>query len=197
MSFKLFGTEIYVSFLFMALITVLLATDKTGFMLPALFAVSVHETGHLFAMWLCECNPKRIKLIPTSVQISSSFTKKYKNDIAVALCGPAVNIVLFFTLYVNFIAFKNQITLCYALINLVIGIFNLLPFAGLDGGTVLYSLLVLKSSPEKARLVMKIIGILSAACLIAFAVVLTVKHKVNISLYLMGIYLIIVSLLKI
>ena len=124
MKFRLFGTEIYISFLFAAVITVMLATDKTGLIIPALFAVIMHEIGHLFAMWVLECAPKRIKLIPASVQITSSFSGRYKNDIIVAVCGPAVNFVLFFTLYFNYLAFKNQLVLYCALLNLIIGLFK-------------------------------------------------------------------------
>ena len=106
MRFKIFGTEIYLSFLFLGLITIMLATDKTGFMLPTIFAVVMHETAHLFAMWLLDCSPKRIKLIPASVQISTSFSKGYKNDILVSLSGPVINLVLFGTLYYNYLCFE-------------------------------------------------------------------------------------------
>ncbi len=197
MKFKLFGTEIYLSFLFLAVITVMLATDKTGYMLPALFAVFVHEAGHLFMMWLLECAPKRIKLIPASVQISMPMLKCYRNDILVALSGPAVNIVLFFTLYFNYIAYKNEAVLVYALLNLVIALFNLLPVKGLDGGTVLYCLLCKNLDINKATLIIKLITLLLALSVIAVAVILTLNHKLNISLYIMGIYLIVMTLIKI
>lgn len=196
MRFKLFGTEIYVSFFFMVLVTVMLATDKTGFMLPALFAVLVHEMGHLFAMWVSDCEPKKVKLIPASIQITSAVTRRYKTDILVAVCGPAVNIILFFTFYFNYLAFKNETTLYYGLLNLVIGAFNLLPFTGLDGGTILFSILCRKKDIDRASLIMRVITIVSAAVLIALAVILTVKHKLNISLYIIGIYLFIMSLVK-
>ena len=196
MKFRLFGTEIYISFLFAAVITVMLATDKTGLIIPALFAVIMHEIGHLFAMWVLECAPKRIKLIPASVQITSSFSGRYKNDIIVAVCGPAVNFVLFFTLYFNYLAFKNQLVLYCALLNLIIGLFNSLPVAGLDGGTVLYSVISKKSNPNKAAVIVKKITLVIAFLIIVSAVVLTLKGKLNLSLYIVGIYLILMSIIK-
>lgn len=196
MKFKLFGTEIYLSFLFMAAITVMLATDKTGYMLPALFAIFLHEAAHLFMMWLLECAPKRIKLIPASVQISTSLSKRYKNDVLIALSGPCANIVVFATLYFNYLAYKNEVTLYFALLNLVIGVFNLLPVKGLDGGTVLYSILCKYTDVNKACLIMRLITIILAISVISVAVLLTVKDKLNISLYIMGIYLLIMSLIK-
>ena len=197
MKFKLFDTEIYISFLFFAVITIMLATDKTGYMLPSLFAIFLHELGHLFMMWVVECAPKRIKLIPASVQISMSMSKCYRNDILIALSGPAVNMVLFFTLYFNYLVYKKEAVLIYALLNLVIGLFNLMPVKGLDGGTVLFCLLAKNLDINKATLIMKLITLILAISIIVVAVILTLRHKLNISLYILGIYLIIMTLIKI
>ncbi len=196
MKFKLLGTEIYISFLFCAVITIMLLTDKTGYMLPALFAVFMHEIGHLFMMWVVDCAPKRIKLIPASIQITTPFQKRYRNDILIAASGPIVNIILFLTLYFNFLAFGNQITLYFALLNLIIALFNLLPVKGLDGGTILYCILAKFKGCEKAALILKIITLVLAALIIVMAITLSLRGKFNISFYIMGIYLLITSLLK-
>ena len=196
MKLKLLGTEIYISFLFMAVICVMLATDRTGLLLPTLFAVLMHEIGHLFAMWVLDCSPKQIKLIPASVQITAPLTSKYKNDIIIAIIGPVVNLLLFFVLYINFLCFKNSIILNYALINLLITIFNLMPVIGLDGGTILFSVLAKKTEYNKAILTLKIITLIVAAAVIFLAVTLTIRGKINISLYIIGIYLVIASIIK-
>lgn len=196
MKFRLFGTEIYLSFLFLALVTLMLATDKTGFALPTFFAVLMHEFGHLFMMWLCDCNPKRIKLIPASVQITSSFLRNYKNDMLVSLSGPAVNLVIFGTLYYNYVCFGNRATLYFALINLALGLFNLLPVKGLDGGTVLYSFLCRITDANKAELLLRFTTLIFAVAVIITAIMLSIKGKLNISFYIMGIYLLVVSLIK-
>jgi len=195
--FKLFGTEIYLSFLFMAFITAMLATDKTGFMLPTLFAVLMHEFGHLFIMWVLDCTPKRIKLIPASVQIVNSFSRGYKNDILIALSGPCVNLLLFSVLYYNYLCFKNEFTLYFALLNLLIGVFNLLPVKGLDGGTILFSLLCKFTDINRAVLIVKLITAIFALAVIITAVLLTIGGKLNASLYIIGIYLLIMCLIKI
>ena len=180
----------------MAVICVMLATDRTGLLLPTLFAVLMHEIGHLFAMWVLDCSPKQIKLIPASVQITAPLTSKYKNDIIIAIIGPIVNLLLFFVLYINFLCFKNSIILNYALINLLITIFNLIPVIGLDGGTILFSVLAKKTEYNKAILTLKIITLIVAAAVIFLAVTLTIRGKINISLYIIGIYLVIASIIK-
>ena len=194
MKFKLLGTEIYISFLFAALITLMLATDRTGLVLPTLFAVLMHEIGHLFAMWVSECAPKRIRLIPASVQITSPLTKRYRNDIIIAVCGPLVNFILFFTLYFNYMVYKKDITLYYALLNLTIGLFNSLPVCGLDGGTVLKTIIAKRKGPDKAAICLKIITIITALLIITAAIILTINHKFNMSLFIIGIYLIVMTL---
>ena len=146
MKFKLLGSEIYISFLFVAVISLMLATDKTGLALPTLFAVGFHEIGHLLAMWIIGTPPKSIRLIPASVQITRNISDGYKGDIKVALAGPIVNFILFLTLYINYLIFGNDGILYYSLINLIIGLFNLLPVTGLDGGTVLFSIIAKNSN---------------------------------------------------
>lgn len=197
MRFRIFGTEIYVSFLFAAIITVMLAVDRTGFVIPSLFAVFMHELGHLFAMWVFESSPKQIRLIPASVQVvRKADSVKRSGETAVALSGPIVNIILFVSLYINYVSFKNEISLYYALLNLVIGLFNLIPVMGLDGGTVLFNILCRKKSVEKAVAVMRTITILTAVLVIAVGVVLALRHKFNLSVFIIGVYLFVMSLIK-
>ena len=197
MRIRLFGTQIYISFLFVALIALMLATDKTGLALPTLFAVVIHEIGHLFCMWLKESTPKSIRLIPASVQITRSVTHRYNNDIAVALSGPTVNLILFCVLYIYYTAFKNQTVLYYALINLIVGCFNLLPVIGLDGGTALFSIIAQKKDVNRAMLTLKIITLSVGTAILLLAVSLTLRGNINISVYIISIYLILSVLIKI
>ncbi len=197
MRLKLFGTEIYVSFLFTAVIALMLATDKTGLALPTLFAVFVHEIGHLCAMWLLKSNPKSIRLIPASVQITRSICTDYKNDIIIALSGPIINLLFFATLYINYIAFKNEVSLYYALINLIICIFNLMPVTGLDGGTVLFSLIAKKWDINRARLTLNLITLIMATAVLFLAVTCALRGKINVSAFIISIYLFISVIIKI
>ena len=195
MRFKLLGTEFYISFLFAAVITAMIAFDRTGYILPLLFAVLMHEGGHLAAMWILDCAPKRVRLVPASVEITAKMTVSHKNEIAVALCGPLVNIILFITFGLNYLVYKRSLSLICCLINLLIAAFNLLPVRGLDGGTVLFTL-ISRKNPEKAGLVMRIINLSLAAVVIVTAVCLCFKGRFNISLFITGLYLIVTGTLK-
>ncbi|MBR6510413.1 MAG: hypothetical protein IKT38_07390 [Clostridia bacterium] len=196
MKFKIFSTKIYISFFFMAVFTVMLATDRTGLILPLFFAIIMHECGHLFCMWAEDVSLKQIKIIPSGIQIISGFSGEYKKDIKVALCGPIVNIALFVILYFNYLSFGNEQVLNYALLNLIIAIYNLLPVKGLDGGTILYSIIARKSNINKAEITLKFITLSVAIAVLITAVLLTVNDVLNISIYIVGIYLFIISLIK-
>ena len=196
MKFKILGTKIYVSVFFMASLTLMLITDRTGYMLPTLFAVTIHETAHLFAMWVLDCSPISVRLIPASVQINKRFSFSPKNDLLIAAVGPGANLILAACLYFNSVAFENLGVLCYAVLNLIIALFNLLPVRGLDGGTIIYILISKYCGESKALLSLRIITLILAAAIIILAVTLTLRNRLNISMYIVGIYLLVMSLMK-
>lgn len=196
MKFSFLGTKIYISFFFMAAITIMLATDRTGYMLPTLFAVVIHEAAHLFIMWVLDCAPVSVRLIPSSVQINKRFSFSQNNDILIAAAGPVANLLLCGCLYFNYAAFGNLTVLYYSLLNLIIGCFNLLPVRGLDGGTIIYNVILKFKGQEKAALIMQIITLILAVAVIFVAVTLTFRQKFNISVYIVGIYLFIMALMK-
>ena len=141
MKFKLLGTEIYISFLFSALIAFMIATDRTGLCIPTLFAAFIHETGHLLALWACDCQPKAIRLIPASVQIVRGFSKKRHGEAAISLCGPMANLVVFLALFINYSITKSEESLRFGLLNMILCVFNLLPVPPLDGSRILAAFL--------------------------------------------------------
>lgn len=196
MKFKFLGTEIYISFLFCAVLCFMLVIDRTGLIIPTLFAVFIHESGHLLAMWAADCQPKSIRLIPTSVQIVRGFSTKKYGEAAIAFCGPAANLVIFGVLFSNYCIFANQQSFVFSILNLVIAVFNLLPVSGLDGGTLLSLLLSRFTDIYKAESIVRIIT--AAFSFIAFlaGVYLAISGTVNISVFIVAVYLGICSLMK-
>ncbi|MDD6479490.1 MAG: site-2 protease family protein [Oscillospiraceae bacterium] len=197
MQFKLFGTKIYISFIFAAVITVMLFFDRTTLFLPSAIAIILHELGHLFAMWLCECTPKEIKLIPASVQIIRGFSSKPYGESIIALFGPIVNLVIFLVFLVNYLYFKDEWVIKFGLINLIIGIFNLLPVKGLDGGTVLYNIVSEKKGLRTAERLLNIITFVSSLTLFVLGIFTIINGKVNITVFIMAIYLLLSVVIKI
>ncbi len=196
MKLKFFGTEVYISFLFCAVLCFMLVIDRTGLIIPTLFAVFIHESGHLLAMWAAECQPKAIRLIPTSVQIIRGFSPKRCGEAIIAICGPAANIVVFGALLANYCIFKNEQSLNFATLNLVIAIFNLLPVSGLDGGTLLTIFITKFTDVYKAENIVQIITMIFAAIIFLLGVYLWASGTVNISMFIVAVYLGLCGIIK-
>lgn len=196
MKFSLFGTRIYVSFLFSATLSLMLATDRTGLMIPTLFAVLIHETGHLFSMWASDCAPKEIRLIPASVQIVEKYGTPLKKQWGIIICGPLANIAVSAAIFINFYLTGSDISLRFALLNLVMAAFNLLPVSGLDGGRLLELFISAKKDIYTAARTVNIITIVLAILLCVVGVTLVIRGNVNLSVFILALYLFMCAIIK-
>lgn len=196
MKFKLFGTEIYVSFLFAVVIAILLVTDRTGLILPTLIASAVHETGHLLAMWAAGCQPRNVRLIPASVQIVRNLPNRKDGELAIALCGPAANLAFYLTFRLWYAGCGGEWALRFALINLLLGGFNLIPVSGLDGGTVLRLLLEKKTDPQRAARTVQILSFALGLAVLAAGIIFTICGSFNLTVYITAVYLLLTALFR-
>ena len=196
MKFKFFGTEIHVSFLFCAVVCFMLEIDRTGLVIPTLFAVFIHESGHLLAMWAADCQPKAIRLIPSSVQIIRGFSPKRGGEIAVTVCGPLSNLVIAGVLIANYAMFGAEQSLTFGILNLVIAVFNLLPVSGLDGGTLLTLIIAHFTDIYRAERIVRIVTAAFAFVAFLLGVYLWVSGTLNISVFIVAVYLAVCSLIK-
>ena len=196
MKLRLFNTEIYISFLFAATVAFMLATDRTGMMLPTLFAVLIHESGHLFSMWAGDCAPKEIRLIPASVQIIEGFPRSDALRVGIILGGPLANIAVGGAVFINYYLTGSSVSLRFALLNAVLALFNLLPVSGLDGGRLLCLILCRKKDLYSALRIVKNVSIVLAAAVFFFGVVLGLNGKLNISVFITALYLAVCTLIK-
>ena len=196
MKFKFLGTNVYVSFLFAATVAFMLATDRTGIMLPTLFAVLLHESGHLFSMWAGDCAPKEIRLIPASVQIIESFPRSNALHVGIILGGPLANIAVGGAVFINYYLTGSNVSLRFALLNAVLAVFNLLPVSGLDGGRLFCIFLCRKRDLYSALRIVKTVSIILAAAVFIFGVILGIGGKLNISVFITALYLAVCTLIK-
>ena len=196
MKFKLFKTEIYVTFMFSATVAFMLATDRTGLILPTLFAVLIHEAGHLFAMWAGDCAPKEIRLAPAAVSIVESYPRSARAGVWIILCGPLANIATGAALYINYYLGGKELSLRFCIINFALAAFNLLPVAGLDGGRLLAAALCRKHDLYTAMRIVKLVTLSVAAALVFFGVFLLFRGEKNISVITVALYMAICAMIK-
>lgn len=191
MKFRLFGTKIFISFPFCALLCLMLLLDRTGLALYTLIAVALHEAAHLFAMYISDCAPVSVRLIPASVQIVRKPFVPDKKTVGIALSGPAANLCVGLTALLNNALYGNEKVFLFAVINMALGIFNLLPVCGLDGGTVFKLLLSKKIPPYKAETALRMITALFGAAALMAGIYFYTKKTVNLSFFITALYFLI------
>ena len=176
---RLAGVQIGADFTFFAVIAMFITLDTTGFALMSLSVCLIHEAGHLTAMLLIGQKPDSIMLRGGGIKIASKC-----DSMLVLLAGSAVNIVLFFALY--FTLPKTDIyPVMFAVLNLVIGLFNLLPVGCLDGKRLLEMFM-----PEK---LLRIIEIVTVTAVIAVIIAAFSRGGVNFTFTAVIIYIIAVD----
>ncbi len=144
MQFKIKNTKITISFTYFALIIILISIDKTEFLYESIIFAIAHEIGHITSLCFFGINIEEFKvsLFGGNIRILNNNKIKYWQSAFISLSGPLVNIFfcVLFCILNSFFEFK--IIYNVFVINLVLAIFNLLPFYNFDGGKILSSILL-------------------------------------------------------
>ena len=178
MKFTAFGIRFEISFLFTAFVSVMLLTDKTGALHYFLAAAVLHEAAHLAVMLSIGQKPRAVRLIPGGVNLEERDIATGSEEAAILLAGPFINLAA------GLISSGR-----FATVNLALGLFNLLPVAGLDGGRLM-ELIVIKSLGKRtADTFLKINSLLLAAGFTAVFFLLLAKGAENLSLLIFSLYM--------
>ncbi len=118
--------------------------DQGGAVPQVLAACALHEGGHLLAIRLLggRVAAFRVSCVGAELRLSSRHPLGPGRELAAALAGPAVNLLLALAC-----AGLGEGWHCFAGLNLALGCFNLLPLYPLDGGRALGCLLALLGRP--------------------------------------------------
>lgn len=105
----------------------------------ALFvSVVLHELGHALAARAYGIGTDNITLYPFGgIASITGQPKTAREELVIAVAGPAVNAALFGVFAVLWAVFGGKILLTIAAINLSMGVFNMIPAFPMDGGRVL------------------------------------------------------------
>lgn len=127
-----------------------------AYMLALFACVTLHELGHAAAARRFGVHVPRILLLPIGGMAEmDSIPRRPREEIIIALAGPAVNYLIIGLLMI-FVRFPSGLSFKYieltpagfgrylVLVNLIMGIFNLLPAFPMDGGRVFRALLAMR-----------------------------------------------------
>ncbi len=194
--FNFLGIKFGVTVGFFGIICLMLYIDKSGLMLPTLLATIIHEFGHLLALLLLKHKPQKVILKVGAVLIVGNFNLTPLGELVLNLAGPFINLILFLIFWYTCHPYNIPFITNFALINLVLGVFNLLPVTGLDGGSILYLLLSKKLNHNTLNLTCLLTSLGTAVFILFFGVKVFINTKTNPSLILLGLYLILSILIS-
>ena len=197
MKFKIFSTELEISFSLIcaAAICVISGIYKTFLYCAA--AIVIHEAGHLAAMSILGKFPKRIKISLFEINISDyqRHRRSNRDNLIIIFFGPAANFICFIVCYLLYLGGK-EIFLSAALTNLSVGCLNILPVMSLDGGQLVYILLCKRHDPERAESIVDLLTVLILVPLASIGFILLFRSKYNFSLLFVCGYLVLSLLMK-
>ncbi len=132
-----------------------------GSLLPllGLGAAACHELGHLAAMALAGGLPARLRLSFFGGRLQSMGCTGWLAELLCLGAGAGVNLVLAGC----FGAAQGYGAQLFSAINLVLGLFNLLPVQGLDGGRMLGLALAQRLPPRQCRTVLAAVSLAALA----------------------------------
>lgn len=181
-------TELEISFSFPMVLAIVLCTDTQGTALLCLLACTLHEAGHIVVMYIGGRPPGKITLYGGGMKLTGGG-----KSIPVIISGCAVNFLLFTTFY--FFCTDYNLKL-FGVINLLTGLFNLIPVQPFDGYNLLERLTISFMPPEKAVCVLKFVEV--AACIASAPLIILIFFNggVNFSSVVFLFYLFVVDIVE-
>ena len=175
--------------------TVFCFYGKFSYVIPFIFAVVVHELGHIAA-----AGALGVKIIAFRGSALGLRIKYSKADIStlkecmICAAGSAAGIMTATVVAVTPLKEHNAF-LHFAVLSASLGIMNLLPIRGLDGGAIAESILECFILPDRAESVMRILSLSAAIILWLISVRIQLRMGGNISLLVLAVYFLLTNLI--
>lgn len=169
-------TEISAGFLLFS--AVVLFLGDLELLVILYLAAAIHETAHIAALKAVGAEIYKVRFYSTGLVIDYGGEITYLEEIVCALAGPAISIsaALIFSLA------EKEWMHAFVGMNLLLGLFNLLPFSALDGGRALSMIYKKSLGPDKADKIIMWSDILSAVIICGAVITINLKESVNFAL---------------
>nr|WP_317411902.1 hypothetical protein [uncultured Solibaculum sp.] len=192
MEFTFFRCRIRISVTFVTLVAVTVILDTSGMAVWTIGSAFLHEAGHFLAFSFLGSPPAQVELLPFGMRMETSkgLSLGYAKEALACLAGPMVNLLLFLVFSILGKSLGLQWMAVPAAVNLVLGGFNLLPVAPLDGGQTLFCILCLFLEEKWSN---RIICVLSVIVLLPVSILsftIMLRSGFNITLLVTVTYLI-------
>ncbi len=198
MIFRIGRLKLKLSFSFVALTALMVILCEEKIVIYSLLSSFIHETGHLFFMWVTGDLPKIIELSFFGMRIEKAeqVCISYKKDFFVAIGGIAFNLltVLICIALNNFLrsAYLSE----FAAVNLIVASINSFPVSALDGGRALKSVFLLSNDKDVSDGYSVFFSDIFLIIFTAATVIYIIFYGINISLVAIILYLIFITIIK-
>ena len=193
MKLRVGKTEIEISYLLICLLALSIILDKAQKLLLCLFAIVVHEAGHILMMIFFGFSPKKIKisLFEISINDAQRSLRSKKQNILIIFFGPFANFICFICFYLLYLfSNENELFLSLAATNISVCLFNILPALSLDGGQLIYLFLSFKFDNAVVEKIVNIITFIILFPLSVLGLLVLFDSKYNFSLLFICVYLV-------
>lgn len=182
--------KICIDFSFLAVIALFLSLDKTGYGLMSVAACFIHECGHLIVMIICGKPFSKLSLYGGGIKLTSAMNP----TVSVLLAGSFMNFLVFSFLYIVSDG-TDLFFVLFAVFNLIIGVFNLLPVGYFDGKFLLEALLVRTLEPVVAIKVLYIVQAVVVTIIICLSIFMFFSGIINFTVVIVLIYLFFIDII--
>ncbi|MDR2532812.1 MAG: site-2 protease family protein [Oscillospiraceae bacterium] len=180
-------TRVSIDFTFFAVIALFFYFDENGLAFMSVCACIIHETGHLAALFLEKRELKSLTFYGGGIKIN--YDKSLDASVRLIIAGSLLNFTVFIIFY--FIFHANLMLKVFALINLIIGIFNLFPVRFFDGGRLLEKILIKLFHAGKALSILRKTEIVTTLFTIIMPIFIIASGNINPTLLIVMLYIII------
>ena len=191
MKFRIHKTEITISYLIICIASICIIAEAFDSFLCCLFAIIIHEAGHITMMCIFGYAPEKIKISLFEISISDGKRQErnFIQNIFIIFFGPFSNFICFILFYLLYLI-GNDYFLYFAAANFSVGLFNILPVMSLDGGQLLYLILSRFFSDTGSQRIVNVITFIIIFPLASLGFILLFNSKYNFSLLIVCIYLV-------
>lgn len=169
------------------LMIITLSIASPHYFLPLLFSITLHELGHVLVARLAKIKLRELKLGIFGAALSpQSYLYSYKKEILLCLGGPLAN---FLSALAVSAFFDTEPFEYFKMCSLALGLLNLLPISGFDGGRIFTSLLSMLLSPRTVQAISKLVSFVLIFALWSFSVYLLLKISASLSLFMFSLSL--------
>lgn len=188
MSFRVGDLRLHIGYEPVAALTAAMLLDKENTVVFCILAAVLHELGHIVMMKALKVRLRAVSLRLFDVLMEADPPGSLAADVLITLGGPMSNFL--FALLCAVLGMRLWMP------HLVLGIFNLLPVEGLDGGHLLYIVLSRLLPPRPCEMISKILSFVFILPFLTAGIYILIRTRYNYTLLFVSLYLMAVLLLR-